>query len=83
MRISALGTAAIIVIMTVMVLAVALLTCLADRLQERKALLDGLFEQAPQAFVLMDADTRVVRVNREFTALATLPRRPSAAVSAS
>ena len=69
MRISALGTAAIIVIMTVMVLAVALLTCLADRLQERKALLDGLFEQAPQAFVLMDADTRVVRVNREFTRL--------------
>ena len=55
--------------MTVMVLAVALLTCLVDRLQERKALLDELFEQAPQAFALMNVDNRVVRVNREFTRL--------------
>jgi PAS domain S-box-containing protein len=69
MRISPLGTAAIIVIVSVMVLAVALLTCLADRLQERKVLLDALFEQAPQAFALMNGNSRVVRVNREFTRL--------------
>ena len=31
------------------------------------ALLDVLFEQAPQAIALMNVDTRVVRVNREFT----------------
>lgn len=67
--ISPLGTGGFIGIVTVMVLVVALLTCLADRLQERKALLDGLFEQAPQAFALMSGFSRVVRVNREFTRL--------------
>ncbi|HUE01491.1 MAG TPA: MHYT domain-containing protein [Bryobacteraceae bacterium] len=68
-RVSALGTGGYIGIVTVMVLVVALLTCLADRLQERTALLDGLFEQAPQAFALLGGDLRVVRVNREFTRL--------------
>ena len=38
-----------------------------DRLQKESALLDQLFEQAPQAVVLTDADNRVLRVNREFT----------------
>jgi PAS domain S-box-containing protein len=52
-----------------MVLVVALLTSLADRLQEQRALLDELFEQAPQAVALMNMDDRVVRVNREFTRL--------------
>jgi two-component system NarL family sensor kinase len=67
--ISPLGTGGFIGIVTVMVLVVALLTCLADRLQEGKALLDGLFEQAPQAFALMSGFREVVRVNREFTRL--------------
>jgi PAS domain S-box-containing protein len=52
-----------------MVLVVALLTSLVDRLQKQTALLDELFEQAPQAVALMSADNRVVRVNREFTRL--------------
>jgi two-component system sensor histidine kinase/response regulator len=56
-------------IVPVMVLVVALLTSLVDRLQKQTALLDELFEQAPQAVALMSADNRVVRVNREFTRL--------------
>jgi PAS domain S-box-containing protein len=56
-------------IVPVMVLIVAILTSLGDRLQKQKALLDELFEQAPQAVVLMTADERIVRVNREFTHL--------------
>jgi PAS domain S-box-containing protein len=54
-------------IVPVMVLVVALLTTLADRLHKQRALLDELFEQAPQAVALMSADHRIVRVNREFT----------------
>jgi len=56
-------------IVPVMVVVVALLTTLVDRLQQQSALLDELFEQAPQGVALMDADNRVVRVNREFTRL--------------
>jgi len=52
-----------------MVLVLTLFTCLVDRLQEKKTLLDELFEQAPQAVALTTADVRVVRVNREFTRL--------------
>ena len=63
-----LGIAGIVTV-TVMVLVGAVVTSLVDRLQERSALLDGIFEQAPQAIVLMDADWRVVRVNREFIGL--------------
>ncbi|MDT4967638.1 MAG: hypothetical protein QOJ64_2375 [Acidobacteriota bacterium] len=51
------------------VLAVALVTSSVDRLQKQRALLDELFEQAPQAIVLMSRDYRIVRVNREFTQL--------------
>jgi PAS domain S-box-containing protein len=54
-------------IVPVMVLVVALLTTLVDRLQKQRALLDELFEQAPQAVALLSVDNRVVRVNREFT----------------
>jgi PAS domain S-box-containing protein len=54
-------------IVPLMVLIVALLTSLADRLQKQRALLDELFEQAPQAVALLSVDSRVVRVNREFT----------------
>jgi PAS domain-containing protein len=66
--ISFLGTVGITIV-TLMVLVVALLTSLADRLQEQRALLDELFEQAPEAVALMNTDDRVVRVNREFTRL--------------
>lgn len=56
-----------IVIVPVMFLVVALLTTGVDRLQKQRALLNELFEQAPQAVALMSLDRRVVRVNREFT----------------
>ncbi len=52
---------------TMMVLEFALLTSLVDRLQKQRALLDELFEQAPQAIALKNSDNQVVRVNREFT----------------
>ena len=56
-----------IVIVPVIFLVVALLTTGVDRLQKQRALLNELFEQAPQAVALMSLDRRVVRVNREFT----------------
>jgi two-component system sensor histidine kinase UhpB len=58
-----------ITVVPLLLLIVALLTTLADRVQKQRALLDELFEQAPQAVALMSADNRVVRVNREFTLL--------------
>jgi PAS domain S-box-containing protein len=60
-------------IVTTMVIGAALVTSLVDRLREQRVLLDELFEQAPQAVALMDADDRVVRVNREFTRLFGYP----------
>ena len=80
--ISSLGILGISVV-PAMVLVVALLTSLADRVQKQKALLDELFEQAPQAVALTTADDRIVRVNREFTQMfgyapqETVGRRPS------
>jgi PAS domain S-box-containing protein len=65
-RITFLGATGIATV-TIMVLAVTVLTSLVDRLQERNALLDGLFEQAPQVIALLNVDSRVVRVNPEFT----------------
>ena len=65
-NVSSLGMAGLTVV-TMMVLGVAVVTSLVDRLQEQKALYDELFEQAPQAVVLLDTGDRVVRVNREFT----------------
>ncbi len=50
-----------------LVLVVTLLTSTVDRLQERKTLLDELFEQAPNAVALVNNSDRVVRINREFT----------------
>ena len=64
--VSSLGIAGIVTV-TVMVLVAAMVTALVDRLQERSALLEALFEQAPQAVALMSVDMLVVRVNREFT----------------
>jgi PAS domain S-box-containing protein len=43
------------------------ITGIVARLRERNALLDGLFEQAPESIALANPDSRVVRVNREFT----------------
>jgi PAS domain S-box-containing protein len=67
-RVTSLGIAGIVTV-TVMVLVGAVVTALVDRLQERSALLEGLFEQAPQAVALMNVANRVVRVNRQFTRL--------------
>ena len=43
------------------------ITGMVARLREKCALLDALFEQAPPAIALVDVETRVVRVNQEFT----------------
>ncbi len=64
--ISSLGSAAIGIV-PIMVLEIALLTSLVDRLRKQMALLDELFEQAPQAVALKNVSNQVVRVNREFT----------------
>jgi PAS domain S-box-containing protein len=64
--ISSLGILGISIV-PVMVLVVALLTTVVDRLQKQRALLDELFEQAPEAVALLGVDNRIVRVNREFT----------------
>ena len=45
-------------IVPVMILTVALLTTLADRLQKQRALFGELFEQAPEAVALIDANGR-------------------------
>ena len=66
LSISSLGILGISIV-PAMVIVVALLTSLVDRLQKQKALLDKLFEQAPQAVALMSLDRRVVMVNREYT----------------
>jgi PAS domain S-box-containing protein len=58
-----------ITIVPLMVIVVALVTSLVDRLREQRALLEDLFEQAPQAVAIMGVDGRIVRVNREFTRL--------------
>jgi PAS domain S-box-containing protein len=67
-NIYSLGIAGISVV-PVMFLFVVLLTSSVDRVRKQRALLNELFEQAPQAVVLMGHDNRVVRVNREFTQL--------------
>ena len=64
--ISALGIPGIAVV-NLMIVVVVLLTSLADRLQKQKALLDELFEQAPQAVALLGVDHRILRVNQEFS----------------
>ncbi|HEX4166436.1 MAG TPA: PAS domain S-box protein, partial [Bryobacteraceae bacterium] len=64
--ISSLGIAGIATVV-VMVLGVAFLSCLADRIQMQRMLLDQLFEQAPEAVALIDVHNHVVRVNSEFT----------------
>ena len=38
-----------------------------EQLRVQKALLDELFESAPEAIVMLDLDQRVTRVNREFS----------------
>jgi hypothetical protein len=58
---------------TVMVLEITLLTSLVDRLQKQRVLLDELFEQAPQAIVLMNLDRQIVPVS--------VPGRPTSRVT--
>jgi PAS domain-containing protein len=43
------------------------ITGIVSQLRERNALLDGLFEQAPEAIALVNLDSSVFRVNKEFT----------------
>ncbi len=54
---------------SLMILLLALLTPLGDRLEQQKTLLDELFEHAPEAIALLSLDDRVIRINREFTRL--------------
>jgi PAS domain S-box-containing protein len=49
-----------------MALGVALITSLVGQLHKQNALLDVLFEQAPQAVALTNADNGVLRVNGDF-----------------
>jgi PAS domain-containing protein len=63
---SSLGAAGIGVV-ALMVLGIALLTSLVDRLHRQGAFLAELFEQAPEAVALTSTDDRVIQVNREFT----------------
>ena len=56
-----------VTVVPLMVLGVALVTSLMDRLQKESALFDELFDQGPLAVVLTDANNQVLRVNREFT----------------
>jgi PAS domain S-box-containing protein len=65
-RLTTLGTVAIVTVVVILLVG-TVITTLVDRLRERRVLLDELFEQAPQAIALTDADSRVVRVNRDFT----------------
>jgi len=67
-NISPLGIAGISVV-PVLLLFVVLLTSAAARDRKQRALLDELFEQAPQAVALMSVENRVIRVNRDFTRL--------------
>jgi len=67
-RISSLSAAGIGAV-ALTVLTVGVLTATLDRIQKGKVLLDELFEQAPEAVVLMNEDQSIVRVNREFTRL--------------
>ncbi|HEV7745392.1 MAG TPA: PAS domain S-box protein [Pyrinomonadaceae bacterium] len=48
------------------IVAAAVMSSTLDRLQRQKVVVNELFEQAPQAVVLMTPDYNVVRVNREF-----------------
>src|SRR2546423_60428 len=65
-NISSLGIAGVSVV-PVMLLFVVLLTSSVDRVRRQRALLNELFEQAPEAVALMSVGNRVIRVNREFT----------------
>jgi PAS domain S-box-containing protein len=63
-RLTALGVAGIVTVPW-MVLVGTIAAVLVDRIQERSALVDAVFENAPPS-VLIDGDRRVIRVNQEF-----------------
>ncbi len=48
-------------------LEIYILVSLVDRLREKTALMDKLFEQAPEAVALTTTDDHVTRVNKQFT----------------
>ncbi len=66
MSVSSLGILGIAAANVVVIVVVAL-TSATDRVQRHRALLDELFEQTPDPVALLEADQRIVRVNREFT----------------
>ena len=47
---------------------------LSGELTRQKALLDELFASVPEAVVLLDADSRILRVNPEFTKMFGYPQ---------
>src|SRR5436305_13990350 len=57
----------VLISVLVMLLFVVLLTSSVERVRRQRALLNELFEQAPEAVALMSVGNRVIRVNREFT----------------
>lgn len=65
-RVTLLGTAGLLAI-AVIVLFGAVITALVDRLQEKSAQLDRLFQRSPLPIVVIDENGRVYRLNPEFT----------------
>ncbi|MDP8981193.1 MAG: PAS domain S-box protein [Acidobacteriota bacterium] len=57
----------IIALTALLAMATILVVSLANRLHKQRAVLDELFEQAPEGVALTNADRRVTRVNREFS----------------
>ena len=57
----------VLISVPVMLLFVVLFMSSVNRVKRQRALLNELFEQAPEAVALMSVGNRVIRVNREFT----------------
>src|SRR5437588_935848 len=57
----------VLISVPVMLLFVALFMSSVNRVKRQRALLNELFEQAPEAVALMSVGNRVIRINREFT----------------
>ncbi|PYT04915.1 MAG: hypothetical protein DMF65_01205, partial [Acidobacteria bacterium] len=57
----------VLISVPVMLLFVVLFMSSVNRVKRQRALLNELFEQAPEAVALMSVGNRVIRINREFT----------------
>src|SRR5437764_15397322 len=57
----------VLISVPVMLLFVALFMSSVNRVKRQRALLNELFEQAPEAVALMSVGNRVIRINRKFT----------------